>query len=143
MILGFVLLALAIGAVVVGLLQRRKLGQIVSTPFKSTAQALAAGGDVSCEGDVRSEQPLTAPCSGRPCLYYEVEVKQRWEKQVATENGTQKKTGSVKAHQASAGSVFEVDDVTADHRRSAKAINFGLMYGMSAFGLAKQLGISR
>jgi len=48
-------------------------------------------------------------------------------------------------HQATAAEVFGVSlaDVTADHRRSAKAINFGLMYGMSAFGLAKQLGISR
>ena len=48
-------------------------------------------------------------------------------------------------HQATAAEVFEVsvEDVTADHRRSAKAINFGLMYGMSAFGLGKQLGISR
>jgi len=48
-------------------------------------------------------------------------------------------------HQATAAEVFGLDpaDVTPDHRRSAKAINFGLMYGMSAFGLAKQLGISR
>ena len=48
-------------------------------------------------------------------------------------------------HQATAAEVFglEADDVTADHRRSAKAINFGLMYGMSAFGLAKQLGTTR
>ncbi len=48
-------------------------------------------------------------------------------------------------HQATAAEVFEesLDDVTANQRRSAKAINFGLMYGMSAFGLAKQLGISR
>lgn len=48
-------------------------------------------------------------------------------------------------HQATASEVFGVplDDVSADQRRSAKAINFGLMYGMSAFGLAKQLGISR
>ena len=48
-------------------------------------------------------------------------------------------------HKATAAEVFgeSVDEVTADQRRSAKAINFGLMYGMSAFGLAKQLGVSR
>jgi DNA polymerase-1 len=48
-------------------------------------------------------------------------------------------------HRATAAEVFEtsLEDVTAEQRRSAKAINFGLMYGMSAFGLAKQLGISR
>ncbi len=48
-------------------------------------------------------------------------------------------------HQATAAEVFGVplDDVTADQRRSAKAINFGLIYGMSAFGLGRQLGINR
>jgi len=48
-------------------------------------------------------------------------------------------------HRATAAEVFAVplDEVTDDQRRSAKAINFGLMYGMSAFGLAKQLGIAR
>ncbi|MDH5261352.1 MAG: DNA polymerase I [Gammaproteobacteria bacterium] len=48
-------------------------------------------------------------------------------------------------HRATAAEVFGMAlcDVTDDQRRSAKAINFGLMYGMSAFGLAKQLGISR
>jgi len=48
-------------------------------------------------------------------------------------------------HQATAAEVFSVplDAVSADQRRSAKAINFGLMYGMSAFGLGRQLGISR
>ncbi len=48
-------------------------------------------------------------------------------------------------HQATAAEVFGVPlaDVSADQRRSAKAINFGLMYGMSAFGLARQLGIAR
>jgi DNA polymerase-1 len=48
-------------------------------------------------------------------------------------------------HQATAAEVFELplEDVTAEQRRSAKAINFGLMYGMSAFGLARQLGIAR
>jgi len=48
-------------------------------------------------------------------------------------------------HQATAAEVFGValSEVTPDHRRSAKAINFGLIYGMSAFGLARQLGIGR
>jgi DNA polymerase-1 len=48
-------------------------------------------------------------------------------------------------HRATAADVFGValDEVSADQRRSAKAINFGLIYGMSAFGLAKQIGVSR
>ncbi len=48
-------------------------------------------------------------------------------------------------HRATAAEVFGVttDVVDADQRRSAKAINFGLIYGMSAFGLARQLGIER
>ncbi len=48
-------------------------------------------------------------------------------------------------HQATAAEVFGValDQVSPDQRRSAKAINFGLIYGMSAFGLARQLGIAR
>lgn len=48
-------------------------------------------------------------------------------------------------HRATAAEVFGVplEDVTTDQRRSAKAINFGLIYGMSAFGLSKQLDIPR
>ncbi|MAD94262.1 MAG: DNA polymerase I [Rhodobacteraceae bacterium] len=48
-------------------------------------------------------------------------------------------------HSATAAEVFAVDieQVSVDQRRKAKAINFGLIYGMSAFGLAKQLGIGR
>ncbi len=48
-------------------------------------------------------------------------------------------------HQATAAEVFGVEreEVTDSERRSAKAINFGLIYGMSAFGLARQLGIER
>ena len=51
----------------------------------------------------------------------------------------------VDVHRATAGEVFGVpyDEVDNDQRRAAKAINFGLMYGMSAFGLSKQLRIDR
>ena len=48
-------------------------------------------------------------------------------------------------HRATAAEVFAVEHaaVTDEQRRSAKAINFGLIYGMSAFGLSKQLGVTR
>jgi DNA polymerase-1 len=48
-------------------------------------------------------------------------------------------------HRHTASEIFnvELDDVTSDQRRGAKAINFGLIYGMSAHGLSKQLGIER
>ncbi|MEH6593422.1 MAG: DNA polymerase I, partial [Halioglobus sp.] len=48
-------------------------------------------------------------------------------------------------HRATAAEVFDVslEDVSVDQRRKAKAINFGLIYGMSAFGLAKQLHLGR
>jgi DNA polymerase-1 len=51
----------------------------------------------------------------------------------------------VDVHQATASEVFGIPyaDVDSSHRRAAKAINFGLMYGMSAFGLSRQLNIGR
>ena len=52
---------------------------------------------------------------------------------------------NIDIHSSTAAEVFgvSIDDVNQDQRRSAKAINFGLMYGMSAFGLTRQLGIPR
>lgn len=54
-------------------------------------------------------------------------------------------SNGVDIHSATAAEVFDVpiEQITTDLRRSAKAINFGLIYGMSAFGLAQQLGLSR
>ena len=51
----------------------------------------------------------------------------------------------IDVHKATAAEVFDValEDVSTDQRRKAKAINFGLIYGMSAFGLAKQIKVGR
>jgi DNA polymerase-1 len=53
--------------------------------------------------------------------------------------------GNQDVHRATAAEVFglPLDQVDSNQRRAAKAINFGLMYGMSAFGLARQLGVGR
>ncbi len=45
-------------------------------------------------------------------------------------------------HSQTASKIFEVDEVNSDQRRQAKSVNFGIVYGMSGFGLSKQLDIS-
>ena len=113
MYVGFLLLAVAVAAVVVGFLQRGKMKAILSAPFKSTGQALVsadAKGQVSFQGTVQPSQQLFAPCSGQPCLYYEIEIKQDWEKHVQTEDGSKTQKGTDTAHQEKVGSMFYVND---------------------------------
>ena len=61
------------------------------------------------------------------------------------ENMTDAFKNGLDVHSMTASKVFGVDleDVTSDHRRKAKMVNFGLIYGISAFGLAQRLGIKR
>jgi hypothetical protein len=113
MYLGFLLLAIAVAAIVVGIIQRGKMKRILAAPFAKTGQALAsadAKGQVSFQGTVQPAQQLLAPVSGQPCLYYEIEIKQEWEKHVQTEDGSKKETGTDTAHEDKAGSMFYVND---------------------------------
>jgi hypothetical protein len=129
MYLGIFLLVAAIGALVWGFLQQKKMKSILAAPFKKTGeiasnpQAGDAKGTVSCEGAIQASQPLTAPCSGQPCLYYEIEIKQMWEKHVKTENGVKKQTGKNTAHSEKRGSIFQVND-------GSGAINVNAMEGI-------------
>jgi len=114
--LGFFLLALAIGGLVFGILQRSKMKKILAAPFKKTGeiasnpQVADAKGTVSCEGAIQVQQPLVAPCSGKPCVYYEIKVERMWEKTVNTENGTKTEKGTSTVTTTEQGSQFYVND---------------------------------
>lgn len=113
---GFFLLALAIGGLVFGFLQRSKMKKILAAPFKKTGeiasnpQVADAKGTVSCEGAIQVQQPLIAPCSGKPCVYYEIKVERMWEKTVNTENGTKTEKGTSTVSTTEQGSQFYVND---------------------------------
>ncbi|WP_101674300.1 DNA polymerase I [Alloalcanivorax mobilis] len=121
-------------------------------------QAVAATGRLSSSDPnlqnipVRSEegrkirQAFLAP-TGRKivaCDYSQIEL--RIMAHLSGDKGlTEAFANKLDIHRATAAEVWgkDLDDVTDNERRNAKAINFGLIYGMSAFGLAKQLGVPR
>lgn len=115
--LGFFLIFVALIAGVVGLMQHLKMKKILAAPFKKTGEIASnpsvadAQGRISTEGAVQpGQQQLVAPCSGKPCLYYEIEVIQHWHRYVTTENGTKKETGKNTITTQKVGSQFFVND---------------------------------
>ena len=114
--LGFFLVAVALVAIIVGVMNQMKAKKILAAPFKKTGeiaqnpQVADAKGTISCEGAMVVQQPLMAPCSGKPCVYYEIELIRSWEKSVQTENGlkTEKGTDSISTNKQ--GSQFGVND---------------------------------
>ncbi|HSO40279.1 MAG TPA: GIDE domain-containing protein [Labilithrix sp.] len=114
--LGFVLVFLALIALVIGLLQHLKGKKILAAPFRKTGEIAAnpavadAKGIVSCEGRVEAQQPAIAPCSGKPCVYFEIEVIQEWTKHVVTEDGHKTEKGKDTIQTVKTGAVFFVND---------------------------------
>jgi HAMP domain-containing protein len=114
--LGFFLVVLAIIGILVGVMQQLKAKKILAAPFKKTGEVAQnpnagdAKGTVSCEGAVQVQQPIYAPCSGKPCLYFEVEVTRLWEKQVQTENGLKTEKGTSNISTNKTGSQFWLND---------------------------------
>ncbi|AKV00566.1 hypothetical protein AKJ09_07229 [Labilithrix luteola] len=114
--LGFVLVFVSLLALLVGLLQHLKGKKILAAPFRRTGEIAAnpsvadPKGIVSCEGAMRVQQPAIAPCSGKPCVYFEIEVVQEWEKSVVTEDGVKTEKGTDKVNSTKNGAVFFLDD---------------------------------
>jgi DNA polymerase-1 len=121
-------------------------------------QAVAATGRLSSSDPNLQNIPIRSPlgrrireafiapegCLVMACDYSQIEL--RIMAHLSGDSGLLKAfRDGVDVHQATASEVFAIpyDKVDTDHRRAAKAINFGLMYGMSAFGLARQLNIGR
>ena len=121
-------------------------------------QAVAATGRLSSSDPNLQNIPIRTPlgrrireafiapegCVVMACDYSQIEL--RIMAHLSGDEGLLKAfRDEVDVHQATAAEVFSLDydKVDSNHRRAAKAINFGLMYGMSAFGLARQLNIGR
>ena len=114
--LGFVLVFLALVALIVGLLQHLKGKKILAAPFRKTGEVASnpavadAQGIVSVEGAIEAQQPAIAPCSGKPCVYYEIELIQEWEKHVVTEDGHKTEKGKDTIQTVKTGAVFFLND---------------------------------
>lgn len=112
-VLGFLLLVLALVAGIVGIVQHMKGKKLLAAPFKGTGELAQAGnhpGNVSCEGRIVTQTPMQAPCSGRPCVYYEVELVRQWQKTSMTENGAKTEKGKETVSTDKKGTMFFVDD---------------------------------
>jgi hypothetical protein len=114
---GFAALLLACLSTLWGVLERRKGQRIIRTPFRPTGDVARTSlhepsHDVSCEGRVHAPDPVLSPCSGTPCLYWEIEVVQHWRKPVMGENGVKDQNGRDTVVTERGGVLFYVDDGT-------------------------------
>jgi hypothetical protein len=114
--LGFVLIGLGVIGLLFVLITVRHIKKLHATTLHKTGElaknpALAGPkGDVSAEGAVVVMQPINAPVSGKPALYYEITVKRKWEKFVTTENGQKRETGSESLTTSKGAGQFGIDD---------------------------------
>lgn len=114
--LGAILLVIGLVGLVVGVVFFMKMKRMAAAPFKKTGEVASnpgvvdAKGMISTEGQIVAQNAVRAPCSGQPCLYFEVTVERQWEKMVTTQQGTKKQTGTTKVTTSKGGGIFQLDD---------------------------------
>ena len=123
---GYLLVGLAVIGLVFGVLQQLKKKKILAAPFKKTGEIAAnpqagdAKGMISTEGAVSNDHAFIAPCSQKPCLYYEIKIERMWEKTVATENGVKTERGTSNISSQEEGTTFFLDDGSGPVRVDAR-----------------------
>lgn len=113
MIVGIIVLVGALAAIGVGIYQWRKMKLVGDAPLVKTGEIVRGANEkglVSVEGRIETPEPLISPCSGTPCLYYEVTVTQKYEERVSTENGVKTKKGSSQVKKDQVGARFYIND---------------------------------
>jgi len=130
-VIGMILDVLGFLGLIVGLVYFLKMKRIEGAPFHPTGQVASnpqladPKGMVSAQGNIIAQQPVMAPISGRPCLYYEITITREWEKQETTQQGTRDVKGSDTIETRKVGAVFQINDgsgpVWVDAREGADA----------------------
>jgi hypothetical protein len=128
---GILIFAFAVVPLLVALWNRRKMKKILAAPFVKTAVAASnpavadANGTISVEGAIVPTQPFVAPCSGTPCVYFEITVQRQVEKSETTENGTSTSRSWQHVSSVKEGAYFQVNDgsgpVNVDARQKVDA----------------------
>ena len=128
---GIFIFVFAIVPLLLALWNRRKMKKVLAAPFVKTAIAASnpavadAKGTISVEGAIVPTQPFVAPCSGTPCVYFEVVVQRQVEKSETTENGTSTSKSWQHVSTVKQGAYFQVNDgsgpVNVDAREKVDA----------------------
>jgi hypothetical protein len=127
--LGWLLLLAGIVAIALGTRSFFAMKRAADAPFKSTGE-IAEDPDVadhrgmiSTQGETSADAPLVAPCSRRPCLFYDIRIDRHWTKTLETPKGPKTETFRAQIDQRWAGVRFRIDDgsgpIGVDARRGA------------------------
>ena len=116
LVAGIVISVIGLLVVLGGLLQKNKAKKILAAPFKKTGEVAAnpqvadAKGMISCEGAIQTQQPVMAPCSNSPCVYYELKVEKQVEESKMTDRGMQTSRHWKTVSEQKQGSYFQLND---------------------------------
>jgi E3 ubiquitin ligase len=125
LVLGIILLGVGALVVVAGLVVRAKGKRILAAPLHKTGDGGKFSGPASFEGQVRAHQPLAAPCSNQPCVYFNLKVEKKVKATRVGSSGVQQSVSWKTISDTHQGSVFQLDDgsgpVTVDGQQQMDA----------------------